>query len=115
MLVLYLVDVPDICYFFLLGGGESGVRGAKRGADDFLLKIPGGEGSPGRVGEGLGGCLRGIWGGGGLNIFFGLGSCRAGMAWKTAQSRKWKKNGNRNGKRPRAGQGQKWQKKAKKW
>ena len=33
-----------------------------------------------------------------------LGSCRAGMAWKTAKSRKWKKNGNRNGKRPRAGQ-----------
>ena len=34
------------------------------------------------------------------------------MAWKTAKNRKWKKkNGNRNGKRPQAGQGQKWQKK----
>ena len=58
----------DIFYFCLLGGGERGVRGARRGADDFLLKIPGGEGSPGRVGEGLGGCLRGIWGG--LIFFF---------------------------------------------
>ena len=33
------------------------------------------------------------------------------MAWKTAKSRKWEKNGNRNGKQPQAGQGQKWQKK----
>ena len=44
-----------------------------------------------------------------------LRSCRAGMAWKTAKFRKWKKNGNRNGKRPQAGQGQKWQKMAQKW
>ena len=34
-----------------------------------------------------------------------LGSCRAGTAWKTAKSRKWKRNGNRNGKRPQAGKG----------
>ena len=58
--------------FFLLRG----VRGAGRGGggDDFLSKIPGRGGLPGRVGgegEGPGGCLRGIWGGG-LNIFFGL-------------------------------------------
>ena len=33
-----------------------------------------------------------------------LGSCRAGMAWKTAKSRKMEKKG----KRPRAGQEQKW-------
>ena len=33
------------------------------------------------------------------------------MAWKTAKIWKWKKNGHRNGKRPQAGQGQKWQKK----
>ena len=59
--------------FFLLWGGERGVQGAGRGGDYFLLKIPGGGGSPGRGrgGEGLGGCLRGFLGvGGGLNIFF---------------------------------------------
>ena len=45
-----------------------------------------------------------------------LGSCRARMAWKTAKSQKWKKNGNRNGKPPQAARGQKWAKKmAQKW
>ena len=52
--------------FFLLGGAERGVRGAGKGAGGrFLLKIPGGGGPSGgwgRRGEGLGGCLRGIWG-----------------------------------------------------
>ena len=67
------MDVSDIFYFFLLGGGERGVRGAGRGADDFLLKIPGGGGgSPGRVGAGGRGAGRVFAGnlGGGLNIFF---------------------------------------------
>ena len=40
-----------------------------------------------------------------------LGSCRVGMVWKTAKSRKWGKNG-KNGKQPPAGQGQKM---AKNW
>ena len=56
-------------FFFLLGEGEGGVRGAEKGEDDFLLKIPGeGGGSPGGGGaEGPGGCLRriGEFGGGG--------------------------------------------------
>ena len=53
------MDVSDIFkFFFLLGGGERGVRGAGRGADDFLLKIPGGGGSPGRVGAGVRGAGR---------------------------------------------------------
>ena len=72
--MLYLVDVSDIFYFFLRGRGEGGVRGARRGGgDDFSLKIPGGGGLPGgwgRGGEGSGGCLRGIWGGGGAKYVF---------------------------------------------
>ena len=42
----------------------------------------------------------------------GLGSCRAGMAWKMAKSRKWKKMDieMENGLPPQAGQGQKWPK-----
>ena len=44
-----------------------------------------------------------------------LSSCRAGMAWQTAKSWKWGKNGKPNGKEPLAGRGQKWQKKARKW
>ena len=57
---------------FLLGGGEGGVRGARRWRGfGFLLKIPGGGFSPERGGgpEGLG-CLRGFGGGGGLLFFF---------------------------------------------
>ena len=62
-----LVDVSDIFFFFLLGDGEGGVRGAGGGRGiGFLLKSPGGGGSPGR---GLGGCLQRIGellGGGGV-------------------------------------------------
>ena len=52
------------------------------GGSDFLLKIPGGGGVSlaGGGGEAMvpGGCLRGIGGGGGLNIFFrGRNSHRA--------------------------------------
>ena len=68
-----LVDVSDIFNFFCSGGGERGVRGAGRGGI-FLLKIPGGgglRGGWGAGGEGLGGCLRGIFGrGGGAKYFF---------------------------------------------
>ena len=68
--LLDLVDVSDIFYFFLLGGGERGAQGAGRGRGDdfFSWKIPGG-GVPGGWAGGAGGCLRGIWAGG-LNIFF---------------------------------------------
>ena len=57
----------------MLGGGEKGVQGAGRGL--FLLRIPvGGEGLPGGWGRGgrvVGGCLRGIWAGGGKYFFSG--------------------------------------------
>ena len=71
--ILYLVDVSDIFYFSLLGEGEGGVRGAREGGGNFLLKMPGGgsgfqEGPRGRQGA----CSEsGNLGGGGLNIFFG--------------------------------------------
>ena len=48
-----------------------------------------------------------------------LGSCCAGMAWKTAKSRKWETIGKPNGKRAGAGQGAKmaknWPAKGEKW
>ena len=65
---MVLVDVSDIFYFFLLGGGERGARGAKIG---FLRKIPGGGRVPTRGGEGPGGWLRGAWGGGAKYFFSG--------------------------------------------
>ena len=44
-----LVDVSDIFYFFLLGGGKGGVRGHREGGG--LWKIPGGGGGlPGEEG-----------------------------------------------------------------
>ena len=61
--------------FFSAGEGK-GVRGSRKGVGGvrFLLKIPGEGVSQERGGggaEGSGGCLRGIWGGGGKYIFFG--------------------------------------------
>ena len=71
----FLVDVSDIFYFFLLGGGERGVRGAGRGWGRFLIENPrkgvsragGGGGASGREG------VCGEWGGGGVakNFFSG--------------------------------------------
>ena len=66
--------------FFLLWGGEGGVRDGRRGAGfGFLLEIPGGgEGLQERGGggaEGLGGCLCGIGGGGLKKYFFGGPKC----------------------------------------
>ena len=56
-----LMDVLNIFYFFLLGGGEGGVRGAGRGWGDFFGKSQGGGGvsrvGEGGGGEGPGGCL----------------------------------------------------------
>ena len=67
------MEVSDIFYFFsLLGEGEGGVRGARRGGSFFIENARRGEGFPGGA-EGPAGCLRRIWefrGGGGLNIFF---------------------------------------------
>ena len=68
--------------FFLLRGGEGGVRGDREGGGvGFLLKIPGG-GVSQRGWEGArgpGGCLQGIWrnwgGGGGAKYFFSGPKC----------------------------------------
>ena len=63
----------DIFYFSARGSEKGSPRTSGKGAgDDFLLKIPGGGGSPawwGWGGEGPAGCLRGI-GGGGPKYFF---------------------------------------------
>ena len=46
LLVIFLVNVSDICYLFLLGDREGGVRGARRGGEiHFLLKIRKGKGT----------------------------------------------------------------------
>ena len=65
-----LVDVSDIFLFFLLGGGEGGVRATGRGGD--FIENPRGEVSPGGGGgaRGPGAGLLGIWEREGLNIFF---------------------------------------------
>ena len=68
------MDVSDIFYFFLLGEGEWGVRGAERGGDRFLIENPsGGGGLQDGRGRGPGGCLwqiGGFWEGGGPKYFF---------------------------------------------
>ena len=61
--------------FFLLGGAEKGSPRRREGGVRFYIKSPRRGGLPGgwgRGGEGLGGCLRGIWegGGGGAKFFF---------------------------------------------
>ena len=68
-----LADVSDIFNFFLPGEwrGESGATG--RGGVWFFIESPskGGVSPRGEGASGPGGCLQGIGGGGGLNIFFG--------------------------------------------
>ena len=76
-ILLSLVDVSDF-FFFLLGEGEGGVRGAGKGGVRFLIKFPGGGGGGGFSrrgrGRGAGKVSAAKWGigrgGGGLNIFF---------------------------------------------
>ena len=70
-----LVDVSD--FFFLVGEGEGRVRDGGRGGGQFFIENPrrGGGGFSGR-GRGQGAervsvANWGIFGGGGLNIFFG--------------------------------------------
>ena len=69
------MDVSDIFFVFLLGGGEGGVRGAGRGRGTIFIENPrrggggvsqarGGRGARGREG------VCGEFGEGGLNIFF---------------------------------------------
>ena len=59
-----------IFYFSARGRGK-GARGDREGGFGSLLKIPGaGGGSPKGGGEGPGGCLRRIWGGGRAKFFF---------------------------------------------
>ena len=68
----FLVDVSDIFYFSCSGEGKGESEAPGRWGGDFLLKIPGG-GSPSRVGaggRGAGRVFAGIFGGGGVNIFF---------------------------------------------
>ena len=65
-----------IIFFFLLRGGEGGVRGDREGGGRFFIENPRRGGLQEGVGgaRGLGGCVQGIWRnwGGGLNIFFGV-------------------------------------------
>ena len=57
-------------FFFLLGGRGRGSLTRQKGPGvGFLLKIPRGGGLPGEGGEGPGGCLCGIWVGGGGEYF----------------------------------------------
>ena len=61
--------------FFLLGGWEGGVRGARWGGGvSVVIENPRHGGvcqERGRETEGPGGCLQGIWGGGAKSFFFG--------------------------------------------
>ena len=74
---LFSVDVSDTFYFFCSGEGKAESDAPGGGGGRFLMKNARrggvcqerGRGGGGR--EGPGGCLWGIWGGGGLNIFFG--------------------------------------------
>ena len=68
-----LVDVSDIFYFFLLGGGEGeSEEPGMGGGVGFLLEIPRerGGGLPGEGPKGREGVCGGLGGIGGLNIFF---------------------------------------------
>ena len=63
-----LVDVPDIFYFFLLGGGEGVVLGNREGGGSVFIENPrrgGGLPEGGGGVRGPGGCLQGIPGRGG--------------------------------------------------
>ena len=59
------MDVSDIFYFFLLGGGKGESEAPGGGWGRFYMENPtrGGGGVSGWVGAGGGGCFRGIWGG----------------------------------------------------
>ena len=71
-----ILDFLDIFYFFLLRGGEGGVRGAGGvgGGGRYFIENPRRGVLPGRMGAGGRGAGRvfagNLWGRGGLNIFF---------------------------------------------
>ena len=68
------MDVSDIFYFCLLGGGQGGVWGDREGGGSvFLLKIPGGGGDLSKNGGGGRGGREGVcgkFGGRGAKFFF---------------------------------------------
>ena len=60
-------------FFSARGRGRGSARGAEKGEDDFLLKIPGGGGGLAGGwggGRGAGRVFAGNWGGGGKYFFF---------------------------------------------
>ena len=68
-----MVDISDIFYFSLLGGGEGGVRGARRGRGTIFIENPrrgGGFPGGGAGGRGAGRVFVGNLGRGGLIFFF---------------------------------------------
>ena len=79
------MDVSDLFYFFLLGEGDGGVRGARSGGGDWFFienpweggGVPGGEGPRGREG-GIGDFFFGR--GGWLNFFFSGPKCPPSQA-----------------------------------
>ena len=75
-----LVDVSETFLFFSARGRGRGSprRGEGKGAIFYGKSQEGGGGLPGRwgrVGKGPGGCLLGIWGGGGAKHFFSGPKC----------------------------------------
>ena len=99
------VDVSDIFYFFCSGEGKGegkGERDAPRGGVRFLLKNARRRGGVSRErgegGRGSGGCLRGIWGGGGGAKYFFSGRnshqdsklIQQSVSWFGALSSVWK-------------------------
>ena len=67
----FLVDVSNILYFFLLGGGEGSTRCQEVSGVAFLLKIPVGGGVLPREGGGARGLSAGNFGGGAKYFFRG--------------------------------------------
>ena len=66
--IAWVTKVSDIFYFFLLEGGEGGVRGARTGAGVVFIENARGGGGGSQEGEGGRGAWRvfvGNWGGGG--------------------------------------------------
>ena len=62
----------DGSFFFLLGEGEGGVRGARKGVGDrFFIENPRRGGGVPRGAGRVSAANQGIWGGGGVNISFG--------------------------------------------
>ena len=90
-----LVDVSDIFYFFLFGGGEGGVQGDSEGGVSVFIENPrrGGGGLPGRAGgEWARRVSAGKWAPSSKLQSFALSSRRGRGKKKEAKRRKAKKN-----------------------